>query len=282
MAIPFSRFTHSPPARWRGRLRFGPMLLLLLLFLDIALVALITATMTYSWTTTKYGLNIGFYWPRSAAGRAYVLSPSSLLHCTPLPHKTHAATCQRDEKWKKEKICSQQFSERILLYLAVPLIDLLLHLPAHIAAYLSTPRRRQAAAAASSSSFSRLHPVFALCASIFLFGAWVWQVTTTCVMDFVGWENPRDGVWDALAAVRAAVGTQIALLWAAYLGWSAAAVHAWRRERRRVGEERAREEGRRQGWEEGRREAEGMGVELRGLEVDGKVNGETGNRGRKG
>lgn len=66
MAIPFYRFTHSPPVHWRGRLKHGPQLLIPLLVLDITIMALIAASLIYSaTTTTRYGsLGIGIYWDR--------------------------------------------------------------------------------------------------------------------------------------------------------------------------------------------------------------------------
>lgn len=66
MAIPFSRFTHSPPARWRGRLKHGPQLLVPLLVLNITIMALIATSLIYSATTqTRYGsMGIGIYWDR--------------------------------------------------------------------------------------------------------------------------------------------------------------------------------------------------------------------------
>lgn len=77
MAIPFSRFTHSPPARWRGRLKHGPQLLIPLLVLDITIMVLIAASMVYSATATTYygSMNIGMYWGGSTSEKAYVSPP---------------------------------------------------------------------------------------------------------------------------------------------------------------------------------------------------------------
>ncbi|KAK7721771.1 hypothetical protein SLS57_005120 [Botryosphaeria dothidea] len=166
----------------------------------------------------------------------------------------------------------------VFFYLGVPMADFF-HIIAQIVAYLTTPRGRKDIGV----NRSYLHPVAALCGAIIFFGAWVYQLTFTWIFDYVGWENYRDGTWYGLAAARATFGLLTTLLWAVYLGWSAAAVHKHRRSKVRVMEERAREEGRRQGLEEGRREAETEGLELRGLEtggrmskdVNGKVSGET-------
>ncbi|KAK0644913.1 hypothetical protein DIS24_g8406 [Lasiodiplodia hormozganensis] len=164
---------------------------------------------------------------------------------------------------------------KVFLYLAVPMIDLF-HLLAQITAYLMTPR--STSSSPSPSSLSLLHPAAALSGALISFCLWAYQVPIAAVMDYIGWEQPRDGTWNALAAARCAAGVAVWLLWTANAGFAAAAVHAWRRDRARVGRERAREEGRAQGWDEGRREAEAGGLELRGLGSTtgtNKVSGET-------
>ncbi|GME37107.1 uncharacterized protein LTHEOB_9811 [Neofusicoccum parvum] len=239
MAINFSRFTHSPPVRWRGKLRFGPILLPAILLLDIVMLALTAGTLIYSWTSQRGWENEGIYWPDSSDEKAGI----------------------------------------VFLYLAVPLIDLL-HTLAQLWAYLSTPRRGRGGDPSGRSSRSRLHPAAALSGGLVVFCLWAYQVSIAGILDYVGWEQERTARWYGLAGARAAGGAVAALAWGVYAGFAAAAVHRWRGERARVGEERAREEGRMQGWEEGRREAEAAGVELRGLErgrdsVGNKVSGET-------
>lgn len=169
---------------------------------------------------------------------------------------------------------------KVFLYLAVPIIDFF-HLLAQITAYLMSPRSSSSSSSTTSSTTSSpsslLHPAAALSGALVSFCLWAYQVPIAAVMDYVGWEQPRDGAWDGLAAARCAAGVAVWLLWAVAAGFAAAAVHAWRRDRARAGRETAREEEcRAQGWEEGRREAEAGGLELRGLGTTAmKVSGET-------
>lgn len=109
------------------------------------------------------------------------------------------------------------------MYITIPALDLL-HTLAHLHAYLSTPR-----STTTTDNLSRLHPAAALSGALVASLAWTAMVSLTTTLDYVGWEQWRDGTWYGLAGARAVVGAGLALLWGVSVGFAAVAVHRWRR-----------------------------------------------------
>jgi len=79
---------------------------------------------------------------------------------------------------------------------------------------------------------NRHHPVAALCVTFLCLGLWITLTFWRAFLDFMVPEVPLSKAWLGLSYTCTAIGGLISILYFVYMGYAAAAVHVWRREKK--------------------------------------------------
>ncbi|KAF1809140.1 hypothetical protein P152DRAFT_461785 [Eremomyces bilateralis CBS 781.70] len=215
-----------PNQLWSGGLRNGMVVLLVISTLVCIYTVLTIASLGYAVThpfisSSKLSSkeyeegSSGIAWGNSnyngsdAYVRFYVILASCLLCIQPLSCPINHTILKR-----MHKLTIYGHFEIMIRLLFVPVE--LFHLPISFYLYRS----------------DRHHPVAALVMSILLLGTWTTVAVFRAFLDFMFHEIPLTSTWLSLSYTSVAFASFTTLAYIVYLGYAAAAVHAWRREKK--------------------------------------------------